>query len=117
MANDNPFANSVEQQYSRYVQGGDTDKYNNRTGWWERRELPRRDDDVTLKILPGEGGRPDLISYRAYGHAKYAWLVLQYNSIVDINTELTVGTEVILPSESRLMLDILNQNTGGNLIT
>lgn len=113
---DNIFANAVENQYSRYVQGGETDRYSNRLGWWERREMPKRDDDQRIVIFSGEAGRPDLISFRAYGTARYAWLVLQYNTIVDPVTELTTGAEILLPDESRLLLDIITKTTGGNVI-
>jgi len=115
MAN-NPFANSAEQQHSRYVQGGETDRFSNRLGWWERRVIPHDDNDYRITIARFEEGRPDLISHGAYGTAKYAWLVLQYNNIVDLNTELTAGTETLLPDEARLVLDILTRTTGGNTI-
>ena len=112
----NRFANAVENQHSRYVQGGDTDRFSNRLGWWERRDFPKQDDDIRIKVFSGEAGRPDLISFRAYGNARYAWLVLQYNTIVDPVTELTTGTELLLPNESRLLLDIITKTTGGNVI-
>ena len=108
--------NSVEQQHSRQVQGGLTDRHNNRLGWWERRELPHRDDDHVIAVRSTEGGRPDLISRRAYGTEKYSWLVLQYNNIVDINEELVPGKRLVLPHQLRLMVDILNQTTGGNRV-
>ncbi len=113
---DNIFTNSVEQQYGRYVQGGETDRYSNRLGWWERREIPKREDDHRLVVFSGEAGRPDLISFRAYGTARYAWLVLQYNTIVDPITELATGSEILVPDESPLLLDIMTKTTGGNRI-
>ncbi len=106
--------NSVEQQYSRYVQGGLTDRYNNRLGWWERRIMKRRDDDYNIIVAVEEAGRPDIISNQVYGQDKYAWLVLQYNNIVDIATELIPGKKLVLPHQQRLLLDILNKSTGGN---
>ena len=115
MAN-NRFANAVENQFSRYVQGGETDRFNNRLGWWERRDLPKQDNDYRTTVQVGESGRPDMISFRVYGNARYAWLVLQYNTIVDPVTELTPGTEILLPEESRLLLDIISKTTGGNVI-
>ncbi len=108
--------NSVEQSYSRYVQGGLTDRHNNRLGWWERRELPKRDDDNLLTVQPSEAGRPDLISRRAYSTERFAWLVLQYNSIVDVATELKAGARILMPNQLRLMVDVLNQTTGGKVV-
>ena len=112
----NRFNNAVEIQHSRYVQGGETDRFSNRLGWWERRDFPKQDNDYRISVLVQEAGRPDLISFRVYGNARYAWLVLQYNTIVDPVTELIAGTEILLPEESRLLLDILTNTTGGNVI-
>lgn len=108
--------NSAEQKDSRLTQGGDIDRYDNRLGWWERRDLEQRDDDFKFIVKSNEAGRPDRLAFRAYGHAKYAWLVLQYNNIVDITTELVPGTEILLPNPSRLMADILGQQVGGNRV-
>lgn len=102
---------------SRYTQGGESDKYPTRVGWWERKELPSNDTDVFVTILPTEAGRPDRIAYRVYGKAGLQWLVLQYNAIVDTETELTVGTTLRLPNPRRVELDILSQPTGGNRVT
>jgi hypothetical protein len=107
--------NSTDNRNARYTQGGTTDIYNNRLGWWERRELPRADDDLRIKVRDNEAKRPDLISYRIYGKAMYGWLVLEYNNIVDIETELLAGAEIFLPSEQRLILDIITKPTGGNV--
>lgn len=109
--------NSAEQQNSRQVQGGLIDRYNNRLGWWEKRELERRNDDYQVIVRVEEAGRPDLISNRVYGQDQYAWLVLQYNNIVDLAEELVPGKQLVLPTQQRLLLDILNQSVGGKPIT
>lgn len=106
---------STDNRNSRYVQGGTTEIYSNRLGWWQRRELPRQDDDIRYIVQPTEEKRPDLISYSVYEKAQYAWLVLQYNNIVDVETELLAGTEIFLPSQERLILDIITKPTGGDL--
>jgi len=105
--------NSVNNHKSRYTQGGLTDRYPNRLGWWERRDIPEDDTDITITVTPAEDRRPDLIAYNMYGQSVLAWVVLQFNNIVDIQTELKTGTEIRLPTQRRLMLDILNQSTGG----
>jgi len=104
---------STENRNSRLVQGGLTDIYNNRLGWWEKRILPKQDDDYRLIILEQEAARPDLIAYRAYGKATYAWLVLQYNNIVDPELELVAGKSIVLPTQARLTLDIITKPEGG----
>ena len=60
-----------------------------------------------------EATRPDIIAFNAYGDANLAWLVLQYNNIVDNVTELTEGTEIRLPQKQRVSLSILTGSTGG----
>ena len=108
--------NAVELKESRYVQGGTTDRYRNRLGWWERKLFSYEDTDITITLLPSEAGRPDLVAARIYGKATLAWLVLQYNNIVDIETEFTTGTEIRLPSQRRVTLDVMTQPTGGNRV-
>ncbi len=105
---------STDSRNSRYVQGGTADIYNNRIGWWERRPIERRDDDIRITIQQTEGQRPDLISQRIYGKAAYSWLVLQYNNIVDPITEMVPGKVLFLPTQSRLILDIISKPPGGN---
>lgn len=109
--------NSVESKESRYVQGGTTDRYPNRLGWWERKDIPKADNDIITYVFANEDRRPDLVANRIYGKSTYTWIVLQYNNIVDIQTEFTTGTELRLPTPRRLMLDIITQQTGGNRIT
>ena len=113
----NRTTNSTEYRNSRYVQGGVTDRYNNRIGWWERRNIPTSFDDIRVIVSQGEANRPDLIAHRLYQKPKIAWLVLQYNNIVDPLTELIPGAVLRMPSQSRLMLSILTKPTGGNDLT
>ena len=108
--------NSANNHKSRYTQGGVVDRYPARLGWWERRTIPQDDTDITITITPSEDRRPDLISYHMYGQTALMWIVLQFNNIVDIETELTAGMEIRLPSQRRVMLDILNRSVGGNLV-
>jgi len=111
------YTNSTELRNSRYVQGGTTDIYSTRLGWWERRVIPKANDDVTVTVLSNEAGRPDLIAYRLYQKANLGWLVLEFNNIVDPVIELTTGTKIIMPSQRRLLLDVLTKPIGGNEIT
>jgi hypothetical protein len=96
----------------RYVQGGKTIVYPKRLGWWERDiDIPRNDiSDRPIDITPRLAGRPDLIAEDEYGNAKFAWIVLQYNSIVDTIEELSVGKTIVIPSRNRLLYSILTKS-------
>ena len=109
--------NAVEYGNSRYVQGGTTDRFQNRLGWWERRKLEKQDDDVRFRVGTRTAMRPDLIAFDMYGRVQLAWLVLQYNNIVDEKEELLPGAVIRLPTERRVTLDILNRAPGGKRVS
>lgn len=109
--------NAVYQRTGRYVQGGLTDVYNSRLGWWERTVFAKREDDIITHVRPGEAARPWLISYRIYNQDGLGWLVLQHNNIVDINEELIPGKRIRVPNPARVSLSILVNPTGGNPVT
>jgi len=109
--------NATESRNSRYVQGGLTDIYNNRLGWWEKRVLTKDFGNFTFEVLEHEQARPDLISQRLYGKPIYAWLILQYNNIADPETELVIGAIFDAPTQQRLIMDINTKPEGGNIIT
>ena len=114
---DNRTKVSTNNRLSRYVQGGLTDQYSNRAGWWERYPLEKRPDDIRHTITSTEAHRPDLIAYNEYGKATLQWLVLQYNAIVDQNTELNAGDVILLPTQRRVMIEIQTHPVGGNPVT
>lgn len=106
MATSNPNANSVTIGKGRYAQGGTTEEFSSRLGWWERIIFEPSPDDITYTIRGGESGRADMIAYRMYQKATLAWVVLQYNNIVDPAVELQTGTVIKLPTPSRVALTI-----------
>lgn len=109
--------NSINDPNSRYVQGGVTDVYSTRLGWWERTAPVFSTDDILITSLPPKyNTRPDLLAYDLYGKAVFAWVVLWYNTIVDINTEFVTNASLRCPSSSRLYSSILTSQTGGNLV-
>lgn len=108
---------SINQRDGRYTQGGITDSFPNRLGWWERRTIPKDDSDIYLIVSKRGEGRPDLISDQIYGSAYYAWFIMQYNSIVDPVEELVTGKKLRLPIPSRLKINIINQSLKNNVIT
>ncbi len=109
--------NSVLNPVSRYSQGGDTDRFNNRLGFWDRYAMPRSSDDIRVLIDRRTAGRPDLVAFDVYDKATLQWFVLQYNHIVDVNEEFTAGTTIILPTPARLTTTFLSHSTGGTRVT
>lgn len=109
------FTKSSSRRLSRYVQGGITDIFAARLGWWERRVLKESVDDITFIVEKHMEGRPDLISHVVYGTRHYSWLVLQYNNIVDVNDELIQGRELTLPRPTRVTREIATRPISGRL--
>jgi len=107
--------NSIFAPKSRYVQGGDTEEYDKRLGWWERDldTLLKSDTDNIIFISSEFDRRPDLFAAEYFGRSDLMWIVLQFNSIVDINEEFIAGKEIKLPVPDRVAFDFLNKNTGG----
>lgn len=108
--------NSARNKFTRYVQGGNTTIFNNRLGWWERRKIPTHHSDQTFVVRGRYVHRPDLIAQQMYNRADLAWLVLQYNNIVDTIEELTEGTTLTLPTYNRVLMQILTQPIEGNSV-
>lgn len=103
---------SVLKSSSRYIQGGDTTVNEKTLGWWERfLDIQRDVTDIDITIDKKYAGRPDLIAYDFYNKASLAWVVLQYNNIVDVTAELIPGKKITIPSKSRLFFGILTHST------
>lgn len=96
-------ASSLSNPRTRYSQGGVTESFPNRLGWWERTIMPHLNTDIKYTIPSYLGGNPYGIANAVYGSDQYAWLVLQYNTILDITTELATGTVIYLPSPERVL--------------
>lgn len=105
--------NSVFNESSRYTQGGATETFKNRHGWWERRNFPHADDDINFTLTLRHTMRPDLVAQEVYGHVNLTWLVLQYNNILDVVTEFKAGTVIKLPAIHRIQSEILTNAPGG----
>lgn len=97
---------SDKARSGRYVDGGAVEAYPTRIGWWERTVLATSVTDVTLTIESKYDKRPDLMSYDLYGRANLQWLILQYNNIVDINTEFVEGAQITLPTRARVFSEL-----------
>lgn len=108
MANNiRPPARSNQLPQGRYNIGGKTESLPTRLGWWDRKIMSKSSTDVSITITPRYATRPDLLAYDLYGSASLMWVVLQFNSIIDINEEFKVGSEITVPSKSRLFTQIL----------
>jgi hypothetical protein len=107
---------SANNTVSRYVQGGVTDVYANRLGWWDGFTFPPSSDDVSFTLESKYNQRPDLLAYDMYGKSLLVWFVLQYNGIVDINEEFITGAVIRLPTKSRLFSSIMIYQEGGNVV-
>ena len=107
------FRRSVDDFNSRYVQGGTTDMYPNRAGWWERRKFTKHDSDVEFTITDNYDKRPHKLAYDIYGRDDYFFIILQYNNILDINEEFVAGKIILLPTPNRVMMEFFTKRTGG----
>jgi len=104
---------SLNNPKSRYVWGGSVDETTNKKlGWWERRNIPKSDTDIRITITPEYDRKPSLLAFDLYGKDTYGALILQYNNILDINTEFVTGVEIVVPPKSRVEYDIINKQSG-----
>lgn len=110
---------SLLKKNSRYVQGGTTDVLSYGLGYWDERGdiLTNQIDDIPVYITADYAQRADKIAFAIYGRTDLEWLVLQYNNIVDITTELVPGTWISVPSALRTFSDILTNNVQYQAIT
>jgi len=54
--------------------------------------------DSKLAEVPNNmEGRPDLISYAAYGSPNYWWLIVEANEVYDYEIDLKAGTVIKIP--------------------
>lgn len=106
--------NSTNSKYSRYVHGGETGVSKDlKLKWWERYIIPKDNNDLLIEILPRFNKRPERLAYELYGKSELYWIILQYNTIVDINIEFTTGKFFKVPHPDRVIFDILTKPFGG----
>jgi len=109
---------SVRKKNSRYVQGGEAEVGLKFIRWWEREPLITDEiTDLIYTVPVVYAGKPDLISYDYYGRNDLAWLVLQYNNIVDVNEELATGAIIRLPEKSRVFYSILSNTVAARRLS
>lgn len=93
----------------RYVQGGVSDSFSDRIGWWERRILAKSSSDVAITITARYHKRPDLLAADLYGRPTDQWVILQLNNIVDINVEFVQGKQIVVPTKQRMNQEFLTK--------
>lgn len=109
--------NSTDINRSRFVQGGATERYPTRLGWWTRRAMPKSDTDIIIVINARYQFRPWMVAYDYYGSESLEWVVLQYNNILDTMEEFVQGAEIRIPTNQRLNLEILSKQAGGKVVS
>lgn len=104
---------SMRKKNSRLLQGGTTEVYKDRLGWYEKRtDVPKDQwDDIVFTITKKYEYKPWLVAQIFLDRADLEWLVLEYNDIVDIMEEFVVGREIRLPSRSRTNFSIITKAT------
>ena len=98
---------SVLKNRTRHTQGGVCDLAPKKIKWWDRFEIPSDSTDIQFVITKKYEFKPYLLAYDFYGNSDVEWLILQFNKIVDIMEEFTVGTVLLLPSPSRVNSSIM----------
>jgi hypothetical protein len=104
--------NSLNRRDSRYVSGGTTEFKNNKIEWWERNVIASSKDDIVYYVEKKFNGRLDLIATLFLGEPKYAWVIAQYNNILDMHDEVKEGAIIYIPTLEKVNA-ILNGRLGG----
>jgi len=101
---------STNRRRSRYVQGGVTELKANKLGFWDKKKLPKDNTDQLYTISSKYSKKPWLLAHDKYGDVQLMWFILQYNTILDIETEFVAGKVISLPTTSRLKIDLLSRS-------
>ncbi len=105
--------NSVNNSKGRYVGGGITEVSNGFIGWWERFFFDKDSSDAVYTVENAYANRLDLIASMFYGEPRFAWLLAQYNNIIDPMTEVVPGRLLLIPSKDRVSF-MLGSKRGGS---
>lgn len=95
---------SADDANSRYVILGSTEQVTpGFLDWWEEKILPKALDDIPFVITKKYNRRPDLLAFDIYGKDRLQTLILQYNTITDVNTQFIEGETIVLMSPERAL--------------
>jgi hypothetical protein len=98
---------SNNQRLGRFKCGGYTEVKGQMLGWWERVVFSKSPTDISFNLTQKYHHRPDLVAYDLYGRADLQWFVMQYNNISDVTTDFVIGTNIMLPTKSRLLGELM----------
>lgn len=104
--------NSTQVTRGRYVGGGTTETNNGFLEWWERYSFAKDASDIVYTVENAYENRLDLISSMFYNDTGLAWLIAQYNNIIDPMTEVTAGRLLLIPQKDRVSFMLGNRKGG-----
>lgn len=105
MANDTDLTlrhSAYNQKNGRYTRGGTVEVSAKFAEWWNKRDVPKDPSDVLYVMEAKYEGRPDLLAYTFYGDVGLWWIICQYNGILDPQTELVAGKQLLIPIQSKV---------------
>ena len=106
-----------DTKFSRYLHGGKTETSKNKLGWHERVIIPHDASDIVYVMEKKYEGRPDLLASVMFNDPSLAWVILQFNRILDPAVELREGTVLRIPTVDRLKSKILTKKFEPNVIS
>ena len=109
MPNSTQSPSSLDNKYSRYVQGGTTSVNKIGLDWWERRIFSKDPSDIVYYVENKFEYRIDLIADAFFGDSRYWWVIAQFNDILDPHSELVAGRRLIIPTKNRLFSEMLTK--------
>lgn len=104
---------SVLRNNSRYVLGGQSEVSPGFLEWWNKDFLATDSTDVIYILEKKFEQRPDLLSYSFYDDPYLWWVICQYNSVLDFNTEFVEGLILRIPTKTRVTALLSSNKTGG----
>ena len=104
--------NSTLAARGRYAGGGTTEVHNGFLEWWERYSFAKDASDSVYTVENANANRLDLIASIFYGDTGLAWLLAQYNNVIDPMTEVVAGRILLIPSRDRVSFMLGNKRGG-----
>lgn len=105
--------NSLYTTNSRYTNGGTTETSGNFLEWWNRKVFNKDSTDFTMTLDKTYEGRPDKLATVLYDDSSLWWVILQYNGILDLNTEFIEGVTLTIPTKDRVLTEFITGSSGG----
>lgn len=101
---------ATDNKLSRYNQGGVTQIFEDRTGFWDRKYFQYDTSDLIFTLDVKYHQRPWMLAHDIYKDVSITWLILQFNNILDINEEFVAGRTIRVPTLGRLQTGLLTSN-------